>query len=84
MFRNPSTDLIVVLLIVLLIWGPKRLPGLGRQLGQGIRDFRDAVTGGHDDDESDSQTQITQSSSAAAPASPAAESRAAEPAEPRS
>ena len=39
MLRNPTTDLIVVLLIVLLIFGPKRLPGLGKQLGQGIREF---------------------------------------------
>ena len=31
MFRNPATDLIVVLIIVLLIMGPKRLPGLGKE-----------------------------------------------------
>ena len=30
MFRNPTADLLVVLLIVLLIFGPKRLPGLGK------------------------------------------------------
>lgn len=51
MFRNPTTDLIVVLVIVLLIFGPKRLPGLGRQLGQGLREFKDSVTGGSKDDE---------------------------------
>src|SRR5437764_501994 len=45
MFRNPTTDLIVVLLIVLLIFGPKRLPGLGRQLGHGLREFKDSITG---------------------------------------
>jgi sec-independent protein translocase protein TatA len=52
MFRNPSTDLIVVLLIVLLIFGPKRLPGLGKQLGQGIREFKESITGEskHDED----------------------------------
>ncbi len=54
MFRNPTTDLIVVLVIVLLIFGPKRLPGLGKQLGQGLREFKDSVTGG-DSDESESE-----------------------------
>jgi sec-independent protein translocase protein TatA len=51
MFRNPSTDLIVILVIVLLIFGPKRLPGLGRQLGQGMREFKDSITGESKDDE---------------------------------
>jgi TatA/E family protein of Tat protein translocase len=37
MFRNPTADLLVVLLIVLLIFGPKRLPGLGKSIGHGIR-----------------------------------------------
>jgi sec-independent protein translocase protein TatA len=45
MFRNPTTDLIVVLVIVLLIFGPKRLPALGRQLGSGLREFKDSITG---------------------------------------
>jgi sec-independent protein translocase protein TatA len=45
MFRNPTTDLIVVLVIVLLIFGPKRLPGLGRALGGGLREFKDSITG---------------------------------------
>ena len=45
MFRNPTADLIVVLVIVLLIFGPKRLPGLGKSLGHGIREFKDGITG---------------------------------------
>jgi len=47
------TELIIVLVIVLLIFGPKRLPGLGRQLGSGMREFKDSVTGkgGRDDDD---------------------------------
>ena len=45
MFRNPTTDLIIVLVIVLLIFGPKRLPGLGRSLGEGLREFKDSITG---------------------------------------
>jgi len=49
------TELIIVLVIVLLIFGPKRLPGLGRQLGSGMREFKDSITGkdGHDDDDDD-------------------------------
>jgi sec-independent protein translocase protein TatA len=63
MFRNPTTDLIVVLVIVLLIFGPKRLPGLGKQLGQGLREFKDSVTGGDSDaDESESRPEIARTS----------------------
>jgi len=38
-------ELGIVLLIVLIIFGPKRLPGLGRQLGSGMREFKDSITG---------------------------------------
>lgn len=44
-------ELIVVLVIVLLIFGPKRLPSLGKQLGGGMREFKDSITGKDDDDE---------------------------------
>jgi sec-independent protein translocase protein TatA len=49
------TELIIVLVIVLLIFGPKRLPGLGKQLGSGMREFKDSITGrgGKDDDDDD-------------------------------
>jgi sec-independent protein translocase protein TatA len=39
------TELIIVLVIALLILGPKRLPAAGRSLGQGIREFKDSITG---------------------------------------
>ena len=38
-------ELAIVLVIVLLIFGPKRLPGLGRQLGTGMREFKESITG---------------------------------------
>jgi sec-independent protein translocase protein TatA len=38
-----ATELLIVLVIVLLILGPKRLPSLGRQLGGGIREFRKSI-----------------------------------------
>jgi sec-independent protein translocase protein TatA len=49
------TELIIVLVIVLLIFGPKRLPGLGKQLGSGMREFKDSIAGigGKDDDDDD-------------------------------
>ena len=34
-----------MLLVLLLVFGPKRLPEMGRQLGKGMREFKDSVTG---------------------------------------
>jgi sec-independent protein translocase protein TatA len=42
-------ELIVVLVIVLLVFGPKKLPGLGRSLGTSMREFKDSITGKDDD-----------------------------------
>jgi sec-independent protein translocase protein TatA len=64
--KSPSTDLIIVLVIVLLIFGPKRLPGLGRQLGQGMREFKDSITGNSKDDQAEARPELT-SASASAP-----------------
>jgi sec-independent protein translocase protein TatA len=44
-------ELIIVLVIVLLIFGAKRLPEVGRGLGSGMREFKDSVTGKGDKDE---------------------------------
>jgi sec-independent protein translocase protein TatA len=38
-------EIVILLVIVLLIFGPKRLPDLGRSLGRGMREFKDSVTG---------------------------------------
>jgi sec-independent protein translocase protein TatA len=38
-------ELIIILVVVLVIFGPKRLPDLGRSLGRGMREFKDSVTG---------------------------------------
>jgi sec-independent protein translocase protein TatA len=53
------TELIIVLVIVLVIFGPKRLPGLGRSLGSGMKEFRDSISGkgsSRDDDDDDDDT----------------------------
>jgi sec-independent protein translocase protein TatA len=46
-------ELIIVLVIVLVIFGPKRLPGLGRSLGSGMREFKDSISGKGGDAEKD-------------------------------
>ena len=45
MFRNPLMDAVIVLVIVLLFVGPKKLPALGKGLGQGMREFKEGITG---------------------------------------
>lgn len=44
-------EIIVVLIIALVVFGPKRLPELGNSLGKGIREFKDSVTGDHHDED---------------------------------
>jgi sec-independent protein translocase protein TatA len=59
-------ELLIVLVIVLVIFGPKRLPGLGRSLGSGMREFRDSITGkGGKDDEDEPQDDSTSQANAA-------------------
>jgi len=52
--------LVVILIILLLVFGPKRLPEMGRSLGRGMREFKDSITGsGIDDDEPRRRPEIT-------------------------
>jgi sec-independent protein translocase protein TatA len=44
-------QLIIVLIIALVVLGPKRLPEVGRSLGKGIREFKDSVSGHDKEDE---------------------------------
>jgi sec-independent protein translocase protein TatA len=43
-------ELIIVLVILLVIFGPKRLPSVGRSLGSGMKEFKDSISGKSDDD----------------------------------
>ena len=72
MFRNPTTDLIIFLVVVLLIFGPKRLPLLGKQLGHGMREFKDGITGKSKDADDEERPEITQTSEATAQPTPVA------------
>ncbi len=50
-FAKPWADALIVLLVVLLFFGPKRLPQLGKSLGEGMREFKDSITGHSNDDQ---------------------------------
>lgn len=44
-------EILIVLVVLLLLFGAKRLPEMGRSLGRGMREFKDAVTGKDDERE---------------------------------
>jgi sec-independent protein translocase protein TatA len=44
-------ELLILLLVILLVFGPKRLPEMGRSLGRGMREFKDSISGDKDRDE---------------------------------
>jgi sec-independent protein translocase protein TatA len=74
-FNLGPLELVIILVIVLVVFGPKRLPGLGKQLGTGMREFRESIAGkGKDDDEQDEakagEPQPAQAALAAAPPEP--------------
>jgi sec-independent protein translocase protein TatA len=80
-------EIAVVLVIVLIIFGPKRLPELGQSMGRGIREFKSSLSGDKDQDSPEEKRRELQASQAAepaaesTPAAPAAESTPAEPVE---
>jgi sec-independent protein translocase protein TatA len=48
--ENP-THILFVLIVAVLVLGPKRLPEVGRSLGAGIRGFKDSLSGSDEDEE---------------------------------
>ena len=70
-------ELAIVLIIALVVFGPKRLPELGRSVGRGIREFKSSISGDDDDDEPQAQAKIE----SAQPPPPPGESAPAEKAD---
>ena len=52
-FNVGPMELVNVLVIALIVLGPKRLPEVGRSIGHGMREFKDSISGEtrHDDDD---------------------------------
>ena len=44
-------EIVIILIIALIVFGPKRLPELGRSMGRGIREFKNSLTTDKDDDD---------------------------------
>jgi len=68
-------ELLILLLVLLLVFGPKRLPEMGRSLGKGMREFKDSISGKDDDDEPVHITQASELPPAQSGDSATAESR---------
>ena len=49
------TELVILLVALLIIFGPKRLPEMGRSLGKGMREFKDSISGKYDDDDDEDE-----------------------------
>ena len=60
-FNIGPLELVVVLIIALIVFGPQRLPELGRSLGKGIREFRGSISGDKEDDEDEELRELQQS-----------------------
>jgi sec-independent protein translocase protein TatA len=53
-------ELVIVLVIALIVLGPKRLPEVGRSVGRGMREFKESISGEnmHDEDDEDDVAQL--------------------------
>ncbi len=72
-------ELIIVLVILLVIFGPKRLPGLGRSLGSGMREFKDSISGRSKDDDEDEGPRALERAASSTAEPVAADERVTEP-----
>jgi TatA/E family protein of Tat protein translocase len=56
MFNISPLEIMVLLVIALLVLGPQRLPDMARSVGKGMREFRAALSGDHDDEDEELET----------------------------
>jgi sec-independent protein translocase protein TatA len=53
-------EIVVILIIALIVFGPKRLPELGRSMGKGIREFKGSLSGDNKDEDDDEVRELGQ------------------------
>ncbi len=51
-------ELVIVLAIALIVLGPKKLPEVGRSIGNGMREFKESLSGGRRDDDDDEDYEL--------------------------
>ena len=67
MFHNPLADGVVIVVVLLLFFGPKRLPMLSRSIGESVKEFKGGITHNHVSD--DEKSEITAHAPEATPTS---------------
>ena len=65
-------EILLLVLVLLIVFGPKRLPEMGRSLGRGMREFKDSVTGKHKDEDEDPEHVALATAAEPAPPTPVA------------
>ena len=60
-------EMLLLLLVLLLVFGPKRLPEMGRSLGRGMREFKDSISGNSSDDDEPERVELTPPHTSATP-----------------
>ena len=60
-FNVGPMELVIVLVIALIVLGPKRLPEAGRSIGKGMREFKDSLSGDSRDDDDDEYAPLERS-----------------------
>ena len=71
-------ELAIVLIIALVVFGPKRLPELGKSVGRGIREFKGSISGDNDDDDDPEPPAKIESAQPPPPPSESAEGKKAD------
>jgi sec-independent protein translocase protein TatA len=72
-------EILIILVVLLLLFGAKRLPEMGRSLGKGMREFKDAVTGNEEPPKQPEQLSATATPTPTAPTSPTPADSTAQP-----